>query len=419
MTQPFFSFVLDSIDATRRGSIGRLLESNDPRTISNLEAWFERMLPGKKAAAVCSGRFGLAVLLEHLARGSGVRTANVVIPGFSCVVVSNAVRAAGCKVRYADISPETLNISLETVRSLVDENTVAIVAQHVFGLTDRATIDKLRTAFPSVMIIEDCAHALGGRYPEGEFVGASGDYAFYSFEQSKMVTAWTGGVVVGTSEAAIDAVRAAHLKCKPASRSSDLRIFAKLASHYWGYRKLTGATGRFCLRLVDKLLRFEPSMSVEERRGIFSPYGLTQFSAAQAACVLDQLKRIDANVTHRRKLADVYASTLDSSFAMSLGAAVLRYPLRVSNKEKFISRCRAEGVAVGDWFSTPVHPCDPAIESLAYRPGSCPHAEAMARDIVNLPTGLQINVNDARRIVQIVLCAEPRLAKEHLACVSR
>ncbi len=412
MGRPFFSFVLDSIDAARRKSIRRLLERSCPEAIAELEAWFERALPGRRAVAVGSGRFGLAALLEHLARESGRGRANVIIPGFSCVVVSNAVRAAHCEVRYADIAPETLNVSPDAVRGLVDENTVAIVVQHIFGLTDRAAVDQLKEAFPSVSIIEDCAHALGGRYPDGQFVGAAGNFAFYSFEQSKMVTAWTGGVVVGKAGMAIDAVRAAHQKCRPAGLKSDLRLFAKLASHYWGYRKRAGWIGRFGVRVVDKLLRFEPSIDMDERRGLFRPYGLTRFSAGQAACVLDQLRLIEGNVAHRRTLSDVYASMLASRFAVSEGAAVLRYPLWVPDKRAFIKGCTARGVAVGDWFSTPVHPSDPGIEALAYRPGSCPRAEAMTRHIVNLPTALQIDADDARRIAGIALSVEPSLAKE-------
>lgn len=417
MERLFFSFVLDSIDTARRTSIHRLLERNRPEAIAELEAWFEHALPGRRAVAVGSGRFGLAALVEHLACECGQGRANVIIPGFSCVVVSNAVRAAHCEVRYADIAPETLNVSLDTVRRLVDENTVAIVVQHILGLTDRAAVEQLKESFPSVSIIEDCAHALGGRYSDGKFVGAAGDFAFYSFEQSKMVTAWTGGVVVGRAGMAIDAVRAAHQKCRPAGLKNDLCLFAKLASHYWGYRKRAGWSGRLGVRIVDRLLRFEPGIDIDERRGLFTPYRLTRFSAGQAACVLDQLRLIEGNVAHRRTLSDVYASMLASPFAVCEGAAVLRYPLWVSNKRAFIKGCTSRGVAVGNWFSTPVHPSDPGIEALAYRPGSCPRAEAMARHIVNLPTALQINVNDARRIAGIALSVEPTLAKERAAHV--
>lgn len=414
MTKFFYNFVLDSIDTSRRKSINRLISKASSKKIVELEHWFESMLPSNTAAVVSSGRFGLAVLLEHLVKQKGVSEANVVIPGFSCVVVSNSVRAANCEVRYADICPKTLNLSIDSVQGLIDANTIAIVVQHIFGLTDKESISDLKKAFPSVWIIEDCAHALGGRYPDGQFVGGAGDFAFYSFEQSKMVTAWTGGVVVGKVRAAIHAVRMAQQKCEPSTLKSDLRLFIMLVSHYWGYRKSSGFLVRLVIRIICKLLQFEHSIDDAERRGEFNPYKLKRFSPRQAACVLDQLKVIEENVEHRRRISNVYASKLSTPFKLSDGAAVLRFPMWVADKKSFMQRCASEGVVVGDWFSTPVHPCDPEINQLGYRLGDCPQAELLVRHIVNLPTALQLNINDANNIAQIAISSEPSLELEAL-----
>lgn len=404
MSKLNFNFVLDSIDGARRISIYSFLNRKQSGNLSALETWFEECFPEKKAVCVSSGRFGLYALLKWLL-SEKQNSANVIIPGFSCVVVSNAVRAAGCQVRYADLEKHELKLSHQSVDSLIDSNTIAIVVQHVFGVIDQDIISHIRNKYPSVTIIEDCAHSLGGRYLDGTMVGQHGDFAFYSFEQSKVVTAWTGGVVIGKTDA-INSVRLEEEKTRRPSWYSDFRIFLKMISHYWAYRKTSGSVSQFAHRVFAKLLRFEASMDSEELQGVFKPEKQIRFSEAQAACVLSQLRVLNENIRHRSKLAKLYRSHFKSVFNTSENATMLRFSLLVENKNEFMQKCSSLGLTVGNWFSTPIHPCSVDNPAFDYQAGSCPNSEYLARHIINLPTALKYTKDDASKVAQIIHSVE-------------
>ena len=58
----------------------------------------------------------------------------IVVQGFTCVVVPNAIHAAGGVPVYADIDPDTLNLTSASVRPLLTSRTRAVICQHTFGI---------------------------------------------------------------------------------------------------------------------------------------------------------------------------------------------------------------------------------------------------------------------------------------------
>ena len=69
-------------------------------------------------------------------------------------------------------------------------------------------VDALRKALPAhVAIIEDAAHALGARYPDGKRVGASGNSVCFSFYANKNLSTADGGAI-----ALADPEKAEHLR---------------------------------------------------------------------------------------------------------------------------------------------------------------------------------------------------------------
>ena len=76
-------------------------------------------------------RIGLYLILKALGIGPGDE---VILPGYTCVVVANAILYLGARPIYADIDPATYTISLETIQPLVTPHTRVIIAQNTFGL---------------------------------------------------------------------------------------------------------------------------------------------------------------------------------------------------------------------------------------------------------------------------------------------
>ena len=105
-----------------------------------------------------SARSALYALLKsfHLISGS-----EVIVTGFTCEAVPDAVIQAGLKPLYADIDEETYCMSPESVFKKITSKTKAIVIQHTFGIA--AEIDSLIAIARNhdLYVIEDCAVSLG------------------------------------------------------------------------------------------------------------------------------------------------------------------------------------------------------------------------------------------------------------------
>ena len=61
-----------------------------------------------------------------------------------------------------------------------------------------------------------------------------------------------------------------------------------------------------------------------------------------------------------------------------------------------------QNMLLGDWYRSPIDPFDTKLEEMKYIPGSCPNAERLAKVTLNLPTHINISMEDARRIVNFL-----------------
>src|SRR5699024_8810178 len=87
---------------------------------------------GANVSLFWKGRVGLYAVLEAWGIDQGDE---VIIPGFTCVVVSNAVLYLGAKPVYVDIEQKTLNTTLDRIKALRTPNTKAVICQNTFGLS--------------------------------------------------------------------------------------------------------------------------------------------------------------------------------------------------------------------------------------------------------------------------------------------
>jgi perosamine synthetase len=91
------------------------------------------------------------------------------------------------RVRFADVSPDTLNIDPQRVGDLVTEHTRAIILVHYGGRpADMDEIMKIASDH-DLLVVEDAAHALGGGY-DGRRPGGLGHIGCFSFHSSKNIT---------------------------------------------------------------------------------------------------------------------------------------------------------------------------------------------------------------------------------------
>lgn len=147
-------------------------------------------LPGP-CVAVGSGTdaLHLAYLLAGIEEGD-----EVLAPLFTCTATNIPLLYIGAKIKFVDVDPNTLNISVADLRAKISERTKAIVCVHYGGLPcDMEAIGALAAQY-SIPVIEDAAHALGASYG-GVPIGAISEFTMYSFQAIKQLTTGDGGML--------------------------------------------------------------------------------------------------------------------------------------------------------------------------------------------------------------------------------
>lgn len=338
------------------------------------------------------GRVALYTMLKALGIGPGDE---VILPGFTCVVVPNAILYLGATPVYADIEPESYTLSAATVAPHLSERTKVIIAQNSFGLSaDLDPIMQLVQQRP-ISVIEDCAHGLGGSY-RGRPNGTVAHAAFFSTQWSKPISTGLGGVAFTGDEALAERIRRTMrgLKLAPPSRSQRAmlaaqRLLRPLADHPALHYPLVKSY-RF---LTQRLGLSVGSSSTAELASVQMPADYLQvMGAAQKRGWQRGLAELASKVRQRRQTAAYYDRIVES-----LGLrpphrpryaehAMLRYALRVPNKTKLLARARQHHIPVGDWFVSPLHPLEGDLSQWGYQWGQCPVAEQACREVINLFT---------------------------------
>jgi perosamine synthetase len=124
---------------------------------------------------------------------AGIRPGDeVVAPVFTCIATNLPLLYVGAKIKFVDVDPRTLNISVEDLRQKISEQTKTIVCVHYGALPcDMDEIRALASRY-SIPVIEDAAQALGATYC-GRFIGCGGDFSIFSFQAVKLMTTGDGG----------------------------------------------------------------------------------------------------------------------------------------------------------------------------------------------------------------------------------
>lgn len=164
-----------------------------------ITASLAELLELRTALAFSRGSAGLYALLVTLAKRCG--GGEVIVPTLCCETVALAAIYAGHAVRFADVSPETMCVTPETVEVQITDCTRAVVVVHLYGIDAQVgKFDALRLKYPHISFVEDIAHAFGGHDKNGQLLGGGLDYTLLSFADSKIVPGDGGLLLFGSGE---------------------------------------------------------------------------------------------------------------------------------------------------------------------------------------------------------------------------
>ena len=167
------------------------------------EAEFAAFAGCEHGVALANGTAALEAALEACGVGRGDE---VVVPSRTFMATASAVVRVGARPVFADVDPDSQNLTAESVAAVLTPRTRAVIPVHLAGWPcDMDPILDLARA-RGLVVIEDCAQAHGARY-HGRPVGSLGHAAAWSFCQDKiMTTAGEGGMVTTNDRAIWDRV---------------------------------------------------------------------------------------------------------------------------------------------------------------------------------------------------------------------
>lgn len=336
------------------------------------------------------GRVALYAILKALGIGPGDR---VIVPGFTCVAVPNAVFYVGATPVYADIEPDTYNVSRATLEAHLTSEVRAIIVQSTFGLSpDLDPILELASD-AGITVVEDCAHGLGGSY-KGRPNGTVADAAFFSAQWSKPISTGLGGIAFTRHPSLDDRLGGLARRMPPPPIRDRVMLAAQLAVRPLAdYPRLYYPAVDVYRWLTQKAGLRVGSSSFEELRGTAMPARFAQQMAPrQRRKWRRRLGGLAAVVARRRQHAarydEFFAGTTIEPPARPDYAhhAMLRYTVRVPDSAATLRRARDLRLPLGNWFISPLHPVTGDLRDWGYQPDDCPNAERACREVVNLAT---------------------------------
>jgi perosamine synthetase len=167
----------------------------------------------RHAVLAPNGTLGLflALLATDLPRDS-----EILVPAFTFYASGSSAVFAGLKPVFVDADPETFNLDVASLESLVTERTKAIMPVHIYGQC--APMDEICEFADrhNLIVIEDAAQAYGVSY-KGRHAGTWGDLGVISFFSDKTVTTGEGGVVFTNDTAMYEKLRLLRNQGRPHS----------------------------------------------------------------------------------------------------------------------------------------------------------------------------------------------------------
>jgi dTDP-4-amino-4,6-dideoxygalactose transaminase len=211
-----------------------------------LEEEFAKRHRVKHAVAVNSGTSALEIILRIL----NVEGKEVIVPTNTFFATAAAVVHAGARPRFADISPQTFTLSLETIKRALTRKTVGVIIVHIGGLISPEILEiKAFCDNKGLFLIEDAAHAHGSSF-NGQMAGTFGIASSFSFYPTKVMTSGEGGMIV-TNE---DKIKEEALIYRDQGKASFYGNFHVRMGYNWRMSELHAIVGLAQLRRLDEFI---------------------------------------------------------------------------------------------------------------------------------------------------------------------
>lgn len=231
----------------------------------------------KNCFLVGSGTLALYLILKAAMRISDRK--EVILPAYTAHSLVLPIKRLGLKIRLCDISLENFNLDVDFLKTQVSQNTLCIVAVHLFGIPcDIENINKIANR-EEIFVIEDAAQALGTTI-NNKMAGTFSDMGFFSFNRGKNLPTYSGGCIVTDEEDLADMLKKDIDSLKKPNMIYRINSRIKLSG-----LRLAAKPGFYGL--------FYPLLKHFKNNAVATDFSLDKYTVFQAGTGLALLKRID------------------------------------------------------------------------------------------------------------------------------
>ncbi len=322
--------------------------------LESFERELAQFVGARYGVGVNSGTDALILALKALGVGPGDE---VVIPAFTFFATAEAPLHLGASLRLADVDPETLNLSAETLERALSPKTKAVVFVHLYGSTKGIEDVRRLCQEKGLVLIEDAAQAIGARSAEGP-AGSLGHAAAFSFYPTKNLSAMGDGGAITTNDPQV------------ARRAKRLR------DH--------GSEGKYNHVEVGYNSRLDE---------------------IQAAVLRVKLGRLERWNARRREIARRYSETLGDFVKIppnDPGHVYHQYTIRTPKRDALARHLKERGIGFAVHYPRPLH-LQPALAHLGYKEGNFPNAERAAREVLSLPIFPELTDREVEEVIEGVV----------------
>jgi dTDP-4-amino-4,6-dideoxygalactose transaminase len=190
--------IMRAVELMRSGRLFRYGEMGaDQLDVSALEQEFAAFVGRRYCIAVNSGGSALFLALKV----AGVRTGDaVLVNGFTLAPVPGAILHAGAKPVIVEVQRDYVIDTHDLKSKALASGAKVMILSHMRGhIADMDAVMAVANAL-GVLVIEDCAHALGATW-KGKAIGTFGVASAFSAQTYKHLNSGEGGFLVTDSDA--------------------------------------------------------------------------------------------------------------------------------------------------------------------------------------------------------------------------
>ncbi len=339
-----------------------------PRT-GKFEQAFAEYLGVKHVVGVMSCTAGLYLSLQALGIGPGDE---VITTPMTFIATANTILHCGAKPVFVDVEADTGNIDVARIAAAITERTKAVMPVHLYGLM--ADVRRLEALCRQhdLYLLEDAAHAAES-VRDGVRPGNLGHTASFSFYATKNLTCGEGGAIATNDSALNDKLR--WLRQHGMSKSA--------ADRYTGTYQHWDMIG----------LGYKANMN-----------------DIQAALLLGQLPRLEAQLRRREEIAQRYEQAFCRLGNVGFprippGAVSARHLFTIwvppQRRDEILTRFQQRGIGVAVNYRA-IHLLTYYRREFGFRPGDFPIAENIGDSTITLPLYPAMTDDDVECVIAAV-----------------